>query len=46
MLDRFAQRASTRDSAIEADLTDIFRRDERDNSLATMALGKKYSNVG
>jgi len=46
MLDRFAQRASTRDPAIEADLTDIFRRDERDNSLATMALGKKYSNVG
>jgi len=38
MVDRFAERARTRDPAIEADVADIYMRDNRDNSVAQMAL--------
>lgn len=38
MVDRFAERARHRDSAIEADLFDIYSRENRDNSIAQLAL--------
>lgn len=46
MVDRFAERARTRDPAIEADIQDIYTRDTRDNSVAQIALDEsKWSPV-
>lgn len=46
MVDRFAERARNRDSAIEADLYDIYQRDAKENSLAQLALDEsKWSPV-
>lgn len=38
MVERFAERARSRDPAIEADLFDIYSREQRDNSVAQIAL--------
>ena len=46
MVDRFAERARTRDPAIEADIADIYMRESRDNSAAQIALdGSKWRPV-
>ena len=36
VIDRFSKRAKTRDPALEADLFDVYNRDDKDTSIAQM----------
>jgi hypothetical protein len=38
VISRFAERAKNRDTALEADLFDVYQRDEKDSSVAQFAL--------
>ena len=38
VIDRFSKRAKTRDPALEADLFDVYNRDDKDTSIAQMTL--------
>ena len=44
VMKRFAERAKTRDPAIEADLFDIYSRDDKDSSFAQAALDSSKYN--
>jgi len=44
LVNRFTERARTRDPAIEADLFDIYQRDQKDNSVAQILLDEQKWN--